>query len=144
MLLLVIAGFGRRTPTVPPVPVMSASVPLGNDPNTLLMGSESGEAVLVGERVAVTTATTPLPIALAFVPDARQTKVPTPGLQLSVSPAAVRAVPGAAVREVIAVGEYVSVHCSAAGALVAALNERFSGIELPWTADPEAKLNDGA
>jgi hypothetical protein len=108
------------------------------------MGSESGEAVLVGERVAVTTATTPLLRALEFDPDDTQIKVPLPGLQLSVSPTAVRAGPGAALREVIAVGEYVSVHCSAAGALVPALSERFSGSELPWTADPDAKLNDGA
>jgi hypothetical protein len=130
VVLLVIAG-NPRTVIVPPVPVMSASVPLGNDPNTLLIGSESGETVLVGERVAVTIATTPLLRAVAFSPDARQTKVPVPGLQLRVSPTAVRAGPGAAMRDVIAAVEYVSVHCSAAGAPVPTLNERFSGIELP-------------
>jgi len=30
-----------------------------------------------------------------------------------------------------------------AGALVPALNERFRESELPWRADPEAKLKDG-
>ena len=139
-----IPGADEITVIVPPVPVMSASVPLGNDPITLLIGSESGEALLVGERVAVTTATTPLLRAVAFIPDATQTKVPMPGLQLSVSPTAVRAGPATALREVMAVVEYESVHCSAAGAPVPTFNERFSGSELPWAADPDAKLNDAA
>ena len=110
----------------------------------MLIGSESRVALLVGERLAATTATTPLPMALAFIPDATQTKIPPPLLQLSVSPTAVRAGPATALREATAVGEYVSVHCSVAGALVAALNERFSESELPWTVVPEAKLNDEA
>jgi hypothetical protein len=117
---------------------------LGSDPNTLLIGSETGEVVPVGERVAVTTATTPLLRAVAVSPDAKQTRVPVPGLQLRVSPTPVRAGPGTAVREAIAVVEYVSVHCSVEGAPLPTFNERFSGIEPPWATDPDAKLNDAA
>jgi hypothetical protein len=105
VLALVIAGAAVRTLIVPPVPVTSAFVPLGNEPITLLIGSESGEALLVGESVAVTTATTPLPMAAAFIPDATHAKVPAPELQLSVSPTAVKAGPATALREVIAVVE---------------------------------------
>jgi hypothetical protein len=78
---------------------------LGNDAYTPLIVSESGDAVLVAERVAVNTATTPLVSAVAFTPEATQIKVPTPGLQVSAFPTAVRTVPGAAVREVMAVVE---------------------------------------
>jgi hypothetical protein len=53
---------------VPPDPVMSASVPFGSVPNTLLMEIGSKVALLLDESVAVTTATTPLPIAVAFMP----------------------------------------------------------------------------
>ena len=99
-----------RTLIVPPVPVMFAFVPFGNDPTTLLIGSKSRVALLVGERAALTTATTPVPITVAFIPEATQTKTPTPGLQVSVSPTAVRAGPGTALREATSVAEYVSVH----------------------------------
>jgi hypothetical protein len=110
----------------------------------LLIGSESGEAMLLGDSVAVTTATTPLLRAVALIPHDTQVKVPVPELQLSVFPAAVRAGPATAVREVMAVGEYVSVHWSAEGAPLPTFNERFNGSELPGAADPEAKLNDAA
>jgi hypothetical protein len=98
--------------------------------------------VLLAERVAVTTATNPLPMAVLFDPDATQIKVPTPELQLSVSPTDVRAEPATAVRDVTAADGYANVHCSADGAPLPAFNERFSETELPWTAAPEAKLND--
>jgi hypothetical protein len=84
---------------------MLASVPLGSDPNTLLIGSESKVALLVGERLAVTTATTPLAMAVALIPEATQTVAPALELQLSVSPTAVKAGPATALRETIAVGE---------------------------------------
>jgi hypothetical protein len=132
----------KITLIVPPVPVMFASVPLGNDPITLLIGSESRVALLVAERLAVTTATTPLLMAVAFIPDATHAKVPALELQLSVSPTAVSAGPATALREATAVGGYVSVHCSVAGALAPALNERLREGELPWTAVPEAKVKD--
>jgi len=61
----------------------------------------SGLAVLVADRVAVTTATTPLTV-LAFMPLTRQVTVPTPALQLSVLPAAVRPDPAAVLSVVIA------------------------------------------
>jgi hypothetical protein len=95
-----------RTLIVPPaVPTMSASVPSGKAPNTLLMVRVSRVLVLAGDRVAVTTATTPLPTAVAFMPDATQVTVPLPGLQFSVFPAAVSAEPTVALSEVIAVVE---------------------------------------
>jgi hypothetical protein len=64
------------------------------------MESEFKVALLPGESVAVTTATTPLPIAVAFAPEARQTRVPTPELQLRFFPSAASAVPVAAVTDV--------------------------------------------
>ena len=70
----------------PPVPVMFASVPSGSVPITLLIGKESTLAPLLAERVAVTVASVPLLMAVAFVPDATHTNVPTPELQLSVFP----------------------------------------------------------
>jgi hypothetical protein len=81
---------------------MSALVPLGNAPNTLLMARESRVLVLVGARVALTTATTPLPMAVAFMPEATQTTVPDPELQLNVSPAAVSAEPAVVLSEAMA------------------------------------------
>ena len=84
---------------------MFASVPFGNDPNTLVIESESSVDVLLGESLAVTIATTPLPIAVAPVPDAIQIRVPVAEPQVSVSPTAVRAGPAEAVREVIAAEE---------------------------------------
>jgi hypothetical protein len=84
---------------------MSASVPSGKAPNTLLMLRVSNVLELVGDRVAVTTATTPLPMAVSIMPDATQITVPVPGLQLSVAPAAVSAEPGVVVSEVIAAVE---------------------------------------
>ena len=83
----------------------SASYPLARVPNTPLIGRESAVAVLLGVRVAVTTATTPLPMAAAFVPEATQIKLPPPELQLKLFPAAVSAEPALAVRDVtLAVG----------------------------------------
>jgi len=94
--------------------------------------------------LAVITATTPLLMALLSNPDAKHTKVPTPAVQLIVFPASVSAEPAATLSETTSVGEYPSVHWRLAGALAAASNERFSESEVPWRADPEAKLSDGA
>jgi hypothetical protein len=133
-----------RTVIVPPVATMFASVPLAKAPNTLLKARESNVLMLDRERDAVTTATTPLPMAVPFTPDATQTRVPAPGLQLSVFPAAVSADPVATLSVVMAVVGYDRLHPRLAGALVVALNERLSERGLPWTADPEAKLKEGA
>lgn len=91
--------------TVPPVPVMLALVPSGNVPKTLLIGSESRVALLLEESAAVTVATVPLPMAVAFGPEARHTRVPDMALQLRVFPAEVSAGPATAVNEATSVGE---------------------------------------
>lgn len=121
---------------------MLTEVPSGKAPITLLIGIESRLLPLVGERVAVTTATTPLLIVLAFMPVAKQVRDPVPELQLSVL-LVPSASPATAVRELMSLGAYASVHCKPAGALVAAFKERFSERAPPFTADPEAKLKDG-
>lgn len=89
---------------VPPVPVIFAFIPDGKAPKILLKASESSVLVLVGDRFAVTTATTPLPTAVAVMPLATQVKVPEPGAQVSVSPAVVSAEPAAMLTEEMAVG----------------------------------------
>jgi hypothetical protein len=89
-----------RTLIDPPDPVIFASIPLPMVPKTPLMGRESSVAVLLGDRVAVTTATTPLLIAVAFIPDATQINAPAPELQLKLFPAAVNAEPAVAVSDV--------------------------------------------
>jgi hypothetical protein len=90
---------------VPPDPVILASVPFASVPNTFVMESVSEVALLLDESVAVTTATTPLPIAVAFAPEATQTRAPTPLLQLRFFPAAESTDPALAVRDVtLAVG----------------------------------------
>jgi len=78
---------------VPPVPVISAFIPEGNAPKMLLKVSESRVLLLEPDRFAVTTATTPLPTAVAVVPLATQVRVPDPGAQVRVSPADVKAEP---------------------------------------------------
>jgi hypothetical protein len=100
--------------------------------------------VLAEERMAVTTATTPLLMAVLFDPDAKHTKVPTLAAQLIESPAAVSADPAATLSETTSVAEYPSVHWRAAGALAGALNETLSESEVPCRVDPEAKLSEGA
>jgi len=71
----------------------------------LLTAIASTVSVLVGETVAVNTATTPLPIVLSFVPIARHITAPALELQLNVFPAAVNAGPAAKLTEVRSVGE---------------------------------------
>jgi len=86
----------------PPVPVTLTAVPFPVAASMLLSDSAS-LAVLVGESVAVKTASTPLLMAFVFIPLARQVMEPVPELQLSVLPAAVSADPAAAVRELMPV-----------------------------------------
>ena len=126
----------------PPVPVMFASVPSGSVPITLLIGKESTLAPLLAERVAVTVASVPLLMAVAFVPAATHTNVPTPELQLSVFPAAASAGPATALSAATSVAEYVNVHCTLAGAPEGAFKERVKGNALPLSAVPDAKLKD--
>jgi hypothetical protein len=56
-------------------------------------------AVLPGDRVAVTTATTPLLIEAVFMPEATQIKLPPAELQLKLLPAVVSAEPALAVSD---------------------------------------------
>jgi len=81
---------------VPPVPETAKLVPSGKAPITLLMRIASKLLLLVAEIVAVTTATTPLPIVLVFIPVAMHISDPVPETQLSVLLAAVRIGPTAA------------------------------------------------
>ena len=126
----------------PPVPATFASVPSGSVPITLPIGKESTVALLPGERVAVIVASTPLPIAVAFTPDAKHTNVPTPELQFNVFPAAVRTGPAAALSEATSVAEYVNVHCTPAGAPEGAFKDRIKGSVLPFSVVPDARLRD--
>ena len=69
----------------------------------MVIGSETA-LTLVEVSVTATTATTPLPIALLFIPLARQVTDPLLGLQVSDLPAALRAGPAAALRERTSLG----------------------------------------
>ncbi len=85
----------------PPVPdtatfVLSPSVPI-----TPLIGIVSRVLLLVGERLAVTTATTPLAIVFAFMPLARHITAPALALQFSVLPAAASAGPDETLKEMM-------------------------------------------
>lgn len=125
------------------MPETAKVVPPGKAPTVLLRARESRLLVLAGERAAVTTATTPLPMVLAFMPVARQLTTPAPELQLSVLPAAVSAGPAVVLSVVMALDGYDTVHSRPAGRLVAPFNERFSEREPPWNTDPEPKVKDG-
>lgn len=81
---------------VPPEPVMLAFVPSAEAPNTFVIGNVSRDPVIDDESVAVTTAATPLPIAFAFEPLARQVSVPVPRTHVSVLAALVSAGPAVA------------------------------------------------
>jgi len=68
-----------------------------------VIGSETALA-LVEVSVTATAATTPLPIAVPFIPLARQVTDPLLGLQVSDLLAAVRAGPAAMLRETTSLG----------------------------------------
>jgi hypothetical protein len=93
------------TLTLPPVPVKLTKLPSDAVPIRLLSGSASKLLPLAGDRLAVTTATTPLVIALALEPLARQVRTPAAEPQLSVLPAAVSAGPAAALSPMTSAGE---------------------------------------
>ena len=89
---------------VPPVPATPAKVPSGIVPIVLLIAIGATALPPVAGSVAVTTATTPLPIAALFIPVARHVSDPTPGTQERLSPAAVNDEPAAALSDVMAPG----------------------------------------
>ena len=94
------------TVIVPPVAAIARAVPLGSTPITLLSPTASTlEEVTVADSVA----TTPLAIALAFMPLTRHVTLPKPAAQLIVLPALVEAAPGVTVIFENA-AEYVNVH----------------------------------
>src|SRR5262249_439858 len=124
--LIVGTGLDCVTVMAPPVPETLSAVPFGAAPIVLLIEIESSVLVLAGLRFAVTTATTRLPMAVTFIPLARQISDPVFALQLRVLLALLRADPAAALSELMSLGEYESVHSKPAGLPVPAFNERFS------------------
>jgi len=97
---LVITGAGLVRLIVAPVAVMVSRVAPGTAPIALLIGIES-EVLLVAEViVAVTTATTPLPSVVEFIPLATHVTDPVLEAQVSVLFAAVSADPAVILREV--------------------------------------------
>ena len=87
---------------IPPEPgSIEIAVPSDAAPITLLTPINA-VPLLPGARVAVTTATTPLPIVLAFIPVARQLTDPSPPLQFILFPAAVSTGPADNTSEPIA------------------------------------------
>ncbi len=141
--LTVGTGFDCVTVIVPPAPETLSDVPSAAAPIVLLIAIESRVLLLAALRFAVTTATTPLLMAFAFIPLARQITDPVPALQLRVLPALVRADPAAVLSELMSLGENESVHCKPAGVLVPAFKDRFSERAPPLSAVPEAKLKEG-
>jgi len=131
-----------NTPIDPPVPVMFASVPSGSVPITLLIGKESTLALLPGDRTAVIVASTPLPTAVAFAPNATHTNVPIPELQLKYFPAAVSTGPATALTVATSAAEYVNVHCTLAGAPEGAFKDSVNGSAPPLRTVPDARLSD--
>jgi hypothetical protein len=94
------------------------------------------EAVVAGDKVAVTTATTPSGIMLPFIPLATHVYVPLAPAQLIALPAVIAADPAATVINVISEAGYRSVHCKPAGCAEAVTRERLSVTLPPGEADP--------
>jgi hypothetical protein len=137
-----IVGSVGGTAMVPLVPETAKEVPSVSAPRRLPSASGTVEW-LVAESVIETTATTPLPIALAFIPEATHNADPLAVLQLMVFPEVVRAGPAAKLMAVTSVAAYESAHCNAAGWLPAvALRERLSDKEPPGPPEPEARFKE--
>jgi hypothetical protein len=96
--------------------------------------------LVIGERVTVTVATTPLPMVESFIPTVRHVTAPLAELQVRVLPAAESAAPAATTTEA-SLGTNASVHCIPAGAGVP-LSDRFNETAPPSTAEPEDKLSE--
>jgi len=89
----------------PPVPDTVAAVPLGKTPAVLPIAMGTDEVPTVEASVTVITATTPLAIALEFIPTATHVDAPADAFQLRDLPAAVRDDPAPALKETILLGE---------------------------------------
>lgn len=92
-------GRAACTVIVPLVPVTAKAVPFDADP-IKLPSVRGTDGPLPAESATVTTATTPLPIPFAFMPEATHIAEPLAVLQLRVFPAAVKAGPAAKLTEV--------------------------------------------
>jgi hypothetical protein len=116
--------------------------PFGNAATGLLTAMGTVAALVAGERVTVTVATTQLPIVESFIPSVRHVTEPLTEWQVRVLPAVASAGPAATTTEVASVGTNESVHCKPAGAPPLELNKRFSDTEPPSTAEPDERLKE--
>src|SRR5579872_338740 len=92
------------TVMVPPAPDKLSAVPSGRAPRAFV--TEIGtEALLVGVRVTVTIATTPLVMMVEFIPEMRHERDCAPAEQVTVLPVAVAAGPAVTATEAISLAE---------------------------------------
>jgi hypothetical protein len=100
------------------------------------------DAVLA--RLNVTEASVPLPIAFAFIPEMTQVYAPEIPEHDRDFPAAVAAVPAAALKEVMLAEGYATVHCTATGWLEAGEEIETLRVTLPpCGAEPEEIVKAG-
>jgi hypothetical protein len=136
-------GTGGGVPTTEmdePDPVTVAVVPSPFAPPTPELPIATEEPLTVCASVAFTTPTTPLGMELELLPEATHLTEPLAVAQVIVFPAELNAAPAVTLREAMPLG-YVSVHCSAAGAVPdGVFSERFNDVEPPCGAEPEARL----
>jgi len=98
---------------VPPIPAAVRGPPAGVAAATLVTPTVVEDAD--GVITTVIAATMPSCIVLSLAPPSRQVSAPELAAQVMVLPAAVALAPGAAAIDATFPGEYVRVHCSAAG-----------------------------
>ncbi|MFY9725179.1 MAG: hypothetical protein WAJ87_06770 [Bryobacteraceae bacterium] len=128
------------TATVPEVAAIVSAAPSAKDATGLLIATGTVAPLVAGERVTVTVAITPPPIAESFIPAVRQVTEPLAELQVRVLFALVSVAAAATERELTSLGANVNVHCKPAGAPLLLLNERFNETDPPSTADPDERL----
>jgi hypothetical protein len=132
---------GTETAIVPPVPVTPSATPAPDVASALLIGSDTTARLVVLSQTE-TVATTPLGMLLVFIPEVRHVKVPPPMAQLKVLPAPTSAAPAVALIETTSLAEYEMVHCSPAGEIVPATEERLRETSPPCTADPDESASE--
>src|SRR5262249_53914634 len=125
----------------PPAPETEVQVPSGWAAITLLIGSDTAR-LLAGVSVTETTATTPLPMAVPFMPLTTHTTEPLRGLQLRDLPAAVKAGPAAVLIDKTSLVAKDSVHWRVDGAALDDVKARFRATEPPGTAETEPKARE--
>jgi hypothetical protein len=128
----VTVGSGGNTVIDPSVPVTQMAFPLASTPTRPLRESGTEDPLSAPPRVTPITATTPLPISVAFMPVARQVSDVALAAQDRDLPALVSALPGAAEIAARLPEGYEMVHCRPAGELpVTVESVRFRNRELP-------------